>query len=256
MGLDWDAPPIPAAETAPAPVPIRVRVEGADWFAEASAGDAEASAGHWDAAAAALARAVAQGADDPLIWQRHLLLRLHASDIAGYRAGCAALVSRFKGDNRPGFVEPVAWACALGPEALADWRSLARAIEAAVKQRPENPELRKTLGVALVRAGRPRQAIAALEESIRVNGHGGNAFDWLFLALAHHRLGHAKEASTALATARDWIAHGDERAIPDPYLWSPLPWQTKLELELLLREAEAQIIGASADLPADVFAPR
>jgi WD40 repeat protein len=256
IGLDWDARPIPAAETAPAPLPIRARVEGADWFAAAAAGDAEARAGHWDAAAAAYARAVGQGVDDPLVWHRHLLIRLRAGDLAGYRAGCAAVISRFGRDERPGFVEPVAWACALGPDALADWGPMVRAVEAAVKQRPENAELRKTLGAVLVRAGRAREAIAALQESIRVNGHGGNAFDWLFLALAHHHLGHSREATPALATAREWIAHGDERAIPDPYLWSPLPWQTKLELELLLREAESQVTRPAPDLPAEVFAPR
>jgi hypothetical protein len=58
----------------------------------------------------------------------------------------------------------------------------------------------------------------------------------------------------ALAKARDWIAHSDERAKPDPYLWSPLPWHTRLELDLLLREAESQITGATACLPASVFA--
>ena len=255
MGLDWDAPPIPAAETAPASIPIRVRVEGADWFTDAAAGDNEARTGQWDAAAAAHARAVAEGADDPLIWQRHLLFRLRAGDLSGYRDGCAALISRFQGEERPGFVEPVAWACSLGPDALVDWASLISAMEAAVKQRPHDAELRKTLGAALVRAGRPRQAISALEESVRLNGHGGNAFDWLFLALAHHRLGHSKQATAALAAARDWIAHGDERAIPDPYLWSPLRWYTKLELDLLLREAEGKITGASVDLPEAVFAP-
>jgi hypothetical protein len=256
MGLDWDAPPIPAAETAPAALPIRVRVEGAAWFAEAAAGDAEANAGHWDAATAAYGRAVAKGCDDPLIWHRHLLLCLRASDSAGYRAGCSALVSQFKGEERPGFVEPVAWACALGPQTLADWRPMVRAVEAAVRQRPEDAELRKTLGAALVRAGRARDAIAALQESIRVNGHGGNAFDWLFLALAHHRIGHVREAIAALDTARDWIAHGDERALPDPYVMSPLPWDTKREFELLLREAEVEITGSAGTLPPAVFAPR
>jgi hypothetical protein len=112
------------------------------------------------------------------------------------------------------------------------------------------------LGAVLVRAGRTREAIAALEESVRRNGHGGSAFDWLFLAMAHHRLGQTKEATAALATARDWIAHGDERALLDPYVLSPLPWYTKLEFELLLREAEGQISRPAPDLPADVFAPR
>jgi hypothetical protein len=103
---------------------------------------------------------------------------------------------------------------------------------------------------------RQGNAIPDMRESISRNGHGGNAFDWRFLAMAHHRLGHGDEATAALATARDWIAHADERALPDPYIVSPLPWYTKLELELLLREAEAQITRASADLPANVFAPR
>ena len=62
-------------------------------------------------------------------------------------------------------------------------------------------------------------------------------------------------ATAALAAARDWIVHGDERAIPDPYLWSPLRWYTKLELDLLRREAEGRIIGASVGLPEAVFAP-
>jgi hypothetical protein len=74
--------------------------------------------------------------------------------------------------------------------------------------------------------------------------------------MAHHRLGHAEEATAALSTACDWIAHRDERALDDPYVVSPLPWYTKFELELLLREVEGQITRPAPDLPAEVFAPR
>jgi hypothetical protein len=125
--------------------------------------------------------------------------------------------------ERPGSVEPVACACALGPIALPEWAPPVRAVKAAVKQCPENAGLRMNLGAIVVRAGPARKEIAPLEESVRRNGQGGNAFDWLFLAMAHHRLGHAREANAALATARDRIAHGDERALPDPYVLSPLP---------------------------------
>jgi hypothetical protein len=107
----------------------------------------------------------------------------------------------------------------------------------------------------LVRAGRPGEAIPALEESVRRNGHGGNAFDWLFQALAQHRLGRADEAMAALATAGDWIAHGDERASPDPYIMSPLSWRTKLELEILFREAEGMISREPGKLPDNAFGP-
>ena len=73
--------------------------------------------------------------------------------------------------------------------------------------------------------------------------------------MARHRLGEHDAARAALATARDWIAHGDERAMPDPWVMSPLPWFTRLELELLAREAEALISGPAAELPATVFVP-
>src|SRR5262249_40425275 len=141
MGLDWDAPRIPAAETAAASIPIRVRVEGADWLADAAAGGNAARAGQGGAAAAAPGPAVAKGANDPLIWQRHLLFRLRANDLSGYRDGCATLISRFRGEERPSFVEPVAWACSLGPDALVDWTSPIGAMEAAVTQRPDDAEL-------------------------------------------------------------------------------------------------------------------
>jgi hypothetical protein len=166
------------------------------------------------------------------------------------------LISRFRREERPGIVATVAWACAIAPDAMADWAPLVQAVLAAVKRRPDDVELRMVLGAVLVRAGHTREAITTLEESVRRNGQGGNAFDWLFLVMAHRRLGHAQQATAALAKARDWIAHGDERAVPDPYVWSPLPWYTKLELELLLREAEGQFSRRAPDLPAEVFAPR
>jgi tetratricopeptide (TPR) repeat protein len=51
-----------------------------------------------------------------------------------------------------------------------------------------------SLGATLYRAGRFDEAIKRLEESIRA-GHGqGLPHDWVFLAMAHHRLGHHDEA--------------------------------------------------------------
>ena len=116
------------------------------------------------------------------------------------------------------------------------------------------PSFGRRWGAALVRACRPREAISALEESVRLNGHGGNAFDWLFLALAHHRLGHSNQATAALAAARDWIATVTSGRSPTLSLVA-VAWYTKLELELLLREAEGEITASSVDLPQAVFAP-
>jgi tetratricopeptide (TPR) repeat protein len=255
MGLDWDAPPIPAIGPAEAAAPpLRVRVEGTDWLGPASQGSMLAREGRWDEASAAYARAMAHGADEPEVWHRDLILRLRAGDSAGYRAGCAALLDRSGRDERPGMVNTRAWACAIGPDAPADWPALVRSVDRAVARRPEDVALRNTSGAVLLRAGRPEESVGALEESIRLNGHGGNAFDWLFLAMARHKLGRSEAAKAALETARDWIAHGDERALPDPYIMSPLSWSTRLELEVLAREATSVLTGPTTTLPADASA--
>src|SRR5262249_11977115 len=137
MGLDWDAPPIPTPDPAEAAAPtLRVRVEGADGFAAASEGGDHAREGRWDAASASYARPIALGADDPIVWRRVLLLRLRAGDHDGYRAGCADLLAHFGRDDRPGMVLDVARACALGPDAPADWTALVRSVEAAVARDP------------------------------------------------------------------------------------------------------------------------
>jgi serine/threonine protein kinase/WD40 repeat protein len=256
LGLDWETPPSSTADAIEAPPSLDVRVEGVDWFAAAFEGRDHAWEGRWDQALAAYTRALDLGADDPVVWGRQLTLRLRAGDPAGYRSGCKALLARFGQDRRPGMVQPAAWACALGPDAPADWSALVRSVDEAVARFPKDAELRTTLGAVLFRAGRFRQAIRNLEESIRLNRYGGNAYDWLFLAMARHRLGDHAAARAALATARDWIAHGDERAKPDPWVWSPLPWFTRLELGVLAREAGALIDGPTVELPADVFAPR
>jgi serine/threonine protein kinase/WD40 repeat protein len=242
LALDWDAPAIAAAGTAAAATaPLRVRALGVDWLAAAWQARDHAREGRWDAAAAAYARATAEGADDPEVWNRHLLLRLRAGDLAGYRAGCAALWQRFGGTSRPETLNLAAWTCALGPDALAEWAATEKAVAAAAAREPGTGPLQSTLGAVLLRAGRAGEAVRALEESIRQNTHGGNAFDWLFLALAQHRLGRSGEARAALEKARDWIAHGDERALPERFIMSPLSWDVRLELELLAREAEAAI---------------
>jgi hypothetical protein len=51
--------------------------------------------------------------------------------------------------------------------------------------------------------------------------------NWLFLSLAHHRLGHAAEAAHALEKARPLPPKAEA-----PDLWN------SLEIELLRREAE------------------
>jgi tetratricopeptide (TPR) repeat protein len=85
-----------------------------------------------------------------------------------------------------------------------------------------------TLGIAYYRAGRYRDAVAALERSL-ANGAGQNdAADLYFLAMCHHRLGAPDRARECLARAQTW----SDRAKTD------LPREDSQELGQFRAEAE------------------
>jgi hypothetical protein len=54
----------------------------------------------------------------------------------------------------------------------------------------------------LYRAGRFEEAAQVLRKGMRFHPDGGELPDWVFLALAEHRLGHADAAKEAAARAR------------------------------------------------------
>jgi tetratricopeptide (TPR) repeat protein len=81
-------------------------------------------------------------------------------------------------------------------EALRDPVLAATLAEEAVKREPQRRAFWNTLGVARYRAGQWTKARSDLEKSMALS-HGGDPYDWFFLALISHRLGDA-------ATARVW----------------------------------------------------
>ena len=92
----------------------------------------------------------------------------------------------------------MAWSCALGPGGLTDYSAVvALAEDAATSGRGINRQ--NTLGAILYRAGRFEKAVEALDRSVATHGAGGTPYDAFFLAMAHHRLGHAEEAARWLA---------------------------------------------------------
>jgi eukaryotic-like serine/threonine-protein kinase len=69
---------------------------------------------------------------------------------------------------------------------------------------PANGAYWNTLGVAHYRAGDWKAASAALEQSMRLRS-GGDAYDWIFLAMARSRLGDFKDARTSYDRSIAWI---------------------------------------------------
>jgi len=79
--------------------------------------------------------------------------------------------------------------------------------EAAVANSPDRSRL-TTLRAIRDRAGRFEEAFRQLSRSVEVHGADGTPYDALFLAMAHHQLGHAEESRRwlQLGTAADPIA--------------------------------------------------
>ena len=94
-----------------------------------------------------------------------------------------------------------AWFLVTCPQA--EFRDPAKAIKLAqdaVSLEPEQWEYWNTLGVARYRARQWNESLAALEHSCALS-KGGNAFDFFFMAMAHHQLGHKEKAEANYAKA-------------------------------------------------------
>jgi hypothetical protein len=140
----------------------------------------------------------------------------------------------------------LAWGLVTAPEAARDPQLALRLAHRAVELAPA-PIYLNTLGVALYRAGQDAEAVSVLAQSLAAGKGEFDAFDLFFLAMAHHRLGHATQARACFDRAVRW--------------WSErknLSAQEVTELTRFRAEAEAVLALASpsAVLPTDVFAPQ
>ncbi|MFO0891399.1 MAG: protein kinase [Isosphaeraceae bacterium] len=186
--------------------------------------------------------ALAQGDPGLEAWFRLALMSVLSGDMPAYRAICRDLIRRFEdGEPPPLTANNIAWSCALAPDALGDYRRAIRLAEQSVASRPEQHRI-NTLGAILYRAGQTSRAVAEFRRGVARHGAGGTAYDAYFLAMAHHRLGHAAEAREWLLRAGTPASVGMQK--PDASL--PTSWIPGLELEMLRREATALIKGPSS----------
>jgi serine/threonine protein kinase/WD40 repeat protein len=101
----------------------------------------------------------------------------------------------------------VAWQFASRPgrlERLDQRAALLLVAQKAVDLAPEFALYRNTLGVVHYRVERYHEAILQLERSLRENEDETGAFDLYFLAMCHHRLGHAAQARECYDRAVRW----------------------------------------------------
>jgi tetratricopeptide (TPR) repeat protein len=104
----------------------------------------------------------------------------------------------------------LAWLLATCPEArLRDPDQAVELAKKAVHQSAKDGGYWNTLGVAHYRAGNWKAAVTALDKSVELR-QGGDAFDLLFLAMAHQKLDNHLAARKAYDRALHWIEKNKE----------------------------------------------
>jgi tetratricopeptide (TPR) repeat protein len=100
----------------------------------------------------------------------------------------------------------LAWFLASCPDP--QFRDPHRAVELArqaVARAPKQADYWNTLGTACYRAGRPGDAVTALERAIAYRVGGGDAMDYFILAMARRQLGDQEQSRRAYDEALRWL---------------------------------------------------
>jgi hypothetical protein len=139
-----------------------------------------------------------------------------------------------------------AYLSSVPPNVALDRTGVFRVLERARVQDPKNHYYARGYGAALLRAGKPVDAIVHLEAAAEVADTilKVKAPDtWLLLALAQHQAGKPEEARRWLEKGIAWHneAVAEKPTAPSRTRWQKLSWVYRLTIELLRREAEGKI---------------
>jgi WD40 repeat protein/serine/threonine protein kinase/tetratricopeptide (TPR) repeat protein len=205
-------------------------------------GWAHADLGQWDDASADFSKAAECREPHEAAWYSRAILHLRDGNLDGYRSICSDMLDRFGAG--------ATWTCTLSPGSGIDPDRIVSLAEELLARSSRDHWHVNQLGVALFRAGRFEAAVTRLTEAAALSGHPYRTkmlYTWFYLAMAHHRLGHAEQARRWF----DQAAQGTDEALKslaEPPAKSgntdgaiPANWNRRLTLELLRREAEQSI---------------
>jgi WD40 repeat protein/tetratricopeptide (TPR) repeat protein len=196
----------------------------------------------WDKACADFIKATECKEPHETAWYSRAMLHLRDGNLDGYRKICTGMLDRFGSG--------ATWLCTLSPASGADPDRIVSMAENLLAESSRNHWHIYLLGAALYRAGRFEEAVTRLTEATELSCHPYRTnmlYTWFYLAMAHHRLGHAEEARRSL----DKAEQGTQEALESPAeppgksgnsdgVIRP-DWNRKLTLDLLRREAERSI---------------
>jgi serine/threonine-protein kinase len=195
----------------------------------------------WDKAVKCYAeRMELEPTDDGEIWFEYAATQLLTGDRRGFRRTCAHMLARCQTAPQ---MHPylAARAYTLAPGSTDNWAQLDRVM---AKERASNAAAfwAVTEQAALdFRAGHTQVAVTDLERSLAVDGRPGRAvLSWLWLALAHQKMGEPDDAHRWLDKAVNWLdQQGGQMPVETPEMGSDrLNW---LEAHVLQNEAQARL---------------
>ena len=128
----------------------------------------------------------------------------------------------------------IAWLAALIPDAVetkSGYEEVLRRARKLIDTKNRGSTELRTYGVLLYRAGQHQGAIGFLNRSIRDTNSKGAAFDYLFLAMASHRLGQSGDRA-ALKRATELAQN------------APSSWEERVQLKALMDEAGRELDAA------------
>jgi tetratricopeptide (TPR) repeat protein len=146
-------------------------------------------------------------------WFRQALLRAHVNDLDGYFHACSDMYSAYNEariEKWPESAVELVRASMLMPHPELNHEQLIQLVETAMGRTTRTHLFLYALGTAHYRAGDFQRAVEACRESLAVNSEWeARPLNFPILAMAHHRLGNAQEARTAMSQANmafeQWI---------------------------------------------------
>src|SRR5262249_25157181 len=105
----------------------------------------------------------------------------------------------------------LAWKLVIAPDETArNPKEAAELIQTAIDADPKTGSYWRTLGVAEYRNNDWQKAVKSLRQSMALQ-KGGNASDWMFLAMAQWQLGEKRDARDRYDQAVKWIEQNDPK---------------------------------------------
>ena len=186
----------------------------------------------------------------PMLRYQEAVLLLATGRPDEYRSAIQRLLDLFGRNQNIPLIMPVLQASRLADDGVADYDPLIKIAAKLVETNTDKFPFVRTHGHLLYRGRRYREAIERLEEGLKL-GKDTHPFlipDRFFMAMAHHRLGHAEEA-------RHWLAKAEKAMntlLADPKVdeifkavGSENNWHNRLVAEVIRTEADALIRGAT-----------